>query len=297
MENKQRFVLFPIKHPQVWEMYKKAEASFWTAEEIDLAVRRLARLPRTPSRVTLPLRSQREKRLRAAAHPPAVAPALRGGCRARAASGGRGTPPPPAPHPPRRPPSAAARPERLEQHDGRRAALCLAHPRLLRRVGRDREREPGGALRVRGSDPRGALLLRLPDRHGEHPLRDVQAQLPPSHTPRLASPPSPRRPTTLAAARGEPARPGARAAPPLPPDPVLGRPRPTLPLSSLGCTPPCRLPTCPRPRSNPLPPPEGCGRLTSPPLGRRQPAHRPVHQGPHREGDALQRHRDRPVRH
>ena len=38
-ENKQRFVLFPIKHPQVWEMYKKAEASFWTAEEIDLAVR------------------------------------------------------------------------------------------------------------------------------------------------------------------------------------------------------------------------------------------------------------------
>jgi ribonucleotide reductase beta subunit family protein with ferritin-like domain len=37
MENKQRFVLFPIKHPQVWEMYKKAEASFWTAEEIDLA--------------------------------------------------------------------------------------------------------------------------------------------------------------------------------------------------------------------------------------------------------------------
>jgi len=36
-ENKQRFVLFPIKHPQIWEMYKKAEASFWTAEEIDLA--------------------------------------------------------------------------------------------------------------------------------------------------------------------------------------------------------------------------------------------------------------------
>ena len=32
-----RFVLFPIKHPDVWMMYKKAEASFWTAEEIDLA--------------------------------------------------------------------------------------------------------------------------------------------------------------------------------------------------------------------------------------------------------------------
>ena len=42
-ENKQRFVLFPIKHPRVWEMYKKAEASFWTAEEIDLAVRTDAR--------------------------------------------------------------------------------------------------------------------------------------------------------------------------------------------------------------------------------------------------------------
>jgi ribonucleoside-diphosphate reductase beta chain len=35
-ENKDRFVLFPIKHPEIWEMYKKAEASFWTAEEIDL---------------------------------------------------------------------------------------------------------------------------------------------------------------------------------------------------------------------------------------------------------------------
>jgi ribonucleoside-diphosphate reductase beta chain len=35
-ENKDRFVLFPIKHHDIWEMYKKAEASFWTAEEIDL---------------------------------------------------------------------------------------------------------------------------------------------------------------------------------------------------------------------------------------------------------------------
>lgn len=32
-----RFVLFPIKHDDVWQMYKKAEASFWTTEEIDLA--------------------------------------------------------------------------------------------------------------------------------------------------------------------------------------------------------------------------------------------------------------------
>lgn len=31
-----RFVLFPIKHNEIWGMYKKAMASFWTAEEIDL---------------------------------------------------------------------------------------------------------------------------------------------------------------------------------------------------------------------------------------------------------------------
>jgi len=36
-ENKNRFVLFPIQHDDIWEYYKKAEASFWTAEEIDLS--------------------------------------------------------------------------------------------------------------------------------------------------------------------------------------------------------------------------------------------------------------------
>jgi len=36
-ENKERFVLFPIKHKDIWEMYKKCEQSFWTAEEIDLS--------------------------------------------------------------------------------------------------------------------------------------------------------------------------------------------------------------------------------------------------------------------
>ena len=36
-ENQDRFVLFPIKYKDIWEFYKKAEASFWTAEEIDLA--------------------------------------------------------------------------------------------------------------------------------------------------------------------------------------------------------------------------------------------------------------------
>jgi ribonucleoside-diphosphate reductase beta chain len=37
VENNDRFVLFPIKHQDIWQMYKKAEASFWTAEEVDLS--------------------------------------------------------------------------------------------------------------------------------------------------------------------------------------------------------------------------------------------------------------------
>ena len=35
-DNPNRFVLFPIEHNDIWDIYKKAEASFWTAEEIDL---------------------------------------------------------------------------------------------------------------------------------------------------------------------------------------------------------------------------------------------------------------------
>ena len=36
-ENPNRFVLFPIQHDDIWSFYKKSEASFWTAEEIDLS--------------------------------------------------------------------------------------------------------------------------------------------------------------------------------------------------------------------------------------------------------------------
>ena len=36
-ENNSRFVLFPIQHDDIWDMYKKQEASIWTAEEIDLS--------------------------------------------------------------------------------------------------------------------------------------------------------------------------------------------------------------------------------------------------------------------
>ena len=36
-EEEKRYVIFPIKHDEVWKMYKKAEANFWTAEELDLS--------------------------------------------------------------------------------------------------------------------------------------------------------------------------------------------------------------------------------------------------------------------
>ncbi len=36
-ENPGRFVLFPIEHNDIWAFYKKQEACFWTAEEIDLS--------------------------------------------------------------------------------------------------------------------------------------------------------------------------------------------------------------------------------------------------------------------
>ena len=36
-ENPRRFVVFPIEYNDIWQMYKKAEASFWTVEEVDLS--------------------------------------------------------------------------------------------------------------------------------------------------------------------------------------------------------------------------------------------------------------------
>jgi ribonucleoside-diphosphate reductase beta chain len=37
VENPNRFVIFPIEHDDIWEYYKKHQAAFWTAEEIDLS--------------------------------------------------------------------------------------------------------------------------------------------------------------------------------------------------------------------------------------------------------------------
>ncbi|KAL3113444.1 hypothetical protein niasHT_013554 [Heterodera trifolii] len=36
-ENPNRFVIFPIKYHDIWQFYKKAVASFWTVEEVDLS--------------------------------------------------------------------------------------------------------------------------------------------------------------------------------------------------------------------------------------------------------------------
>ena len=53
-ENSSRFVLFPIKHKKLWDAYKIAEASFWTAEEIDFSKdtnHQTKRIPRNFSRL------------------------------------------------------------------------------------------------------------------------------------------------------------------------------------------------------------------------------------------------------
>jgi ribonucleoside-diphosphate reductase subunit M2 len=37
IEDESRYVMFPIKDKEIWEMYKKAVDSFWRAEEVDLS--------------------------------------------------------------------------------------------------------------------------------------------------------------------------------------------------------------------------------------------------------------------
>ena len=41
MENPRRFVILPIQYGDIWQMYKKAEASFWTAEEVRTTIQLL----------------------------------------------------------------------------------------------------------------------------------------------------------------------------------------------------------------------------------------------------------------
>ena len=35
--DEKRFVMFPVKDQEIWEMYKKAEDCFWRAQEVDLS--------------------------------------------------------------------------------------------------------------------------------------------------------------------------------------------------------------------------------------------------------------------
>ena len=37
-ENPRRFVIFPIQSPDIWKMYKQAQASFWTVEEVGVKI-------------------------------------------------------------------------------------------------------------------------------------------------------------------------------------------------------------------------------------------------------------------
>lgn len=39
-DNPNRFVILPIKYPDVWKMYKDQMACFWTVDEIDLGTDR-----------------------------------------------------------------------------------------------------------------------------------------------------------------------------------------------------------------------------------------------------------------
>ena len=50
-DNPNRFVILPIQYDDIWGMYKKAQASFWTAEEVDLEkVRQRARFSELESK-------------------------------------------------------------------------------------------------------------------------------------------------------------------------------------------------------------------------------------------------------
>ena len=41
-ENPRRFVIFPIQYHDIWKMYKQAQASFWTVEEVSVNIFRIA---------------------------------------------------------------------------------------------------------------------------------------------------------------------------------------------------------------------------------------------------------------
>ena len=49
-ENMNRFVLFPIQHTEIWEMYKLHAAAFWTGSIKELGYKRIVLKSRRRSR-------------------------------------------------------------------------------------------------------------------------------------------------------------------------------------------------------------------------------------------------------
>uniref|UniRef100_A0A3Q2XLY4 Ribonucleotide reductase regulatory subunit M2 n=1 Tax=Hippocampus comes TaxID=109280 RepID=A0A3Q2XLY4_HIPCM len=125
-DNPRRFVIFPIQYHDIWRMYKKAEASFWTAEEV---------------------RTHPCSRLSARLYGVLTCARVGGSVQGHSALG---------------------------SSERRREVFHLSRVGLLCGQRRHRQRKPGGALHAGSSGDGGALLLRLPNRHGEHPLGDVQ---------------------------------------------------------------------------------------------------------------------------
>lgn len=109
-ENPRRFVIFPIKYHDIWQMYKKAEASFWTAEEVRVRLS-AARCGGNAA----PRRPLCERRHTSCSM-----------LTARVCSGG-----------------SVQGPAALGGSEGRGEVLHLARVGLLRRQRRHRQREPG----------------------------------------------------------------------------------------------------------------------------------------------------------
>ena len=66
------------------------------------------------------------------------------------------------------------RPKRLGHFAARRKTILILDPRVFRCERRDRPGKPRPPVHGRGPIGRGPRLLRVPNRHGEHPQPDVQ---------------------------------------------------------------------------------------------------------------------------
>lgn len=136
-ENPRRFVVFPIQYHDIWQMYKKAEASFWTAEEVNVDPSPVCSSGhRSSIRNTAVLHQHQNlfisiRRVRSAlmnwitceTEPPGVDDVTLTSC---VCSGG-----------------SVQGPAALGLSEGRREVLHLSRVGVLRRQRRHRQREPG----------------------------------------------------------------------------------------------------------------------------------------------------------